>query len=182
MTISTVTNRVQILKEKFTQSLGLPFQELLPQSLIEQALSELSITYKTRLFDPVVTLWAFLSQVLDVDKSCHNVVSRVIAWLSSQNVELPSTDTSAYCQARKRLPEKLLSKLFTESGKNLEALVRPSDLWCGRHVKIIDGSTVSMPDTELNQASYPQSSKQKLFVVVFQLQKLGYCLALQLVP
>jgi hypothetical protein len=161
MNISTVPKRVQILKEKFTQSLGLPFQELLPQSLIEQTLSELSIKYKQRLFDPVVTLWAFLSQVLDADKSCHNVVSRVITWLSSQNVELPSSDTSAYCQARKRLPEKLVSKLFNESGKNLEALAKTSDLWCGRHVQIIDGSTVSMPDTELNQASYPQSSKQK---------------------
>jgi Transposase DDE domain/Insertion element 4 transposase N-terminal len=161
MTISTVTNRVQILKEKFTQSVGLPFQELLPQSLIEQALSELSIKYKTRLFDPVVTLWAFLSQVLDVDKSCHNVVSRIIAWLSSQKAEIPSSDTSAYCQARKRLPEKLVDKLFRESGKNLETLVNPKDLWCGRHVQIIDGSTVSMPDTESNQSSYPQSSKQK---------------------
>jgi Insertion element 4 transposase N-terminal len=178
MTISTVTNRVQILKEKFTQSLGLPFQELLPQSLIEQALSELSIKYKTRLFDPVVTLWAFLSQVLDVDKSCHNVVSRIIAWLSSQNVEIPSSDTSAYCQARKRLPEKLVDKLFRESGEKLEALVKTEDLWCGRHVKIIDGSTVSMPDTESNQLSYPQSSKQKLFVAVFQSQKLECYLAL----
>ena len=34
-------------------------------------------------------------------------------------------------------------------------------LWCGRHVKVIDGSTVSMPDTVKNQAAYPQPKTQK---------------------
>ncbi|OUL28000.1 hypothetical protein BV378_08545 [Nostoc sp. RF31YmG] len=140
-------NRTEILKLKFTQSIGLPFQKLLPESQIEQAIKELSIKYRHRLFDPFVTLWAFLSQVLDVDKSCHNTVSRVIAWLATENVEIPSTDTSAYCQARKRLPEQLLQKLFEESGESLEIMVTPEHLWCGRHVQVIDCSTVSMPDT-----------------------------------
>lgn len=35
-------------------------------------------------------------------------------------------------------------------------------LWCGRNVKVIDGSTVSMPDTVENQKEYPQPSSQKL--------------------
>jgi hypothetical protein len=90
-----VTLRVQILKNKFNQSLGLPFKELLPESVIGQALWELKIKYKQRLFDPYVTLWAFLSQVLDTDKTCHNAVSRVIAYLANESVEVPSTDTSA---------------------------------------------------------------------------------------
>ncbi|BAY41717.1 putative transposase, IS4 family (plasmid) [Nostoc sp. NIES-2111] len=34
-------------------------------------------------------------------------------------------------------------------------------LWCGRNVKVIDGSTVSMPDTVENQKEYPQPSSQK---------------------
>ncbi|QFS50601.1 hypothetical protein GXM_08095 [Nostoc sphaeroides CCNUC1] len=74
-----MTLRVQILKDKFSQSLGLPFKELLPESAIQQAISELKIKYKKRLFDPLITLWAFLSQVLDTDKSCHNAVSKIIA-------------------------------------------------------------------------------------------------------
>ena len=112
MSSSRVPNRAQILKDKFRLSVGLPFRELLPQAYLEQQLQELSIKYRNRLFNPVVTLWAFLSQVLDVDKSCHHALSRVIAWLSTENVEIPSTDTSAYCQARKRLPEKLLENLY----------------------------------------------------------------------
>jgi hypothetical protein len=50
--------------------LGLPFKDLLPTSAIEQALAELKIKYKQRLFDPIVTLWA-----------CHNAVSKIIAHL-----------------------------------------------------------------------------------------------------
>jgi len=79
-----VTLRVQILKDKFSQGLGLPFKELLPESVIRLAISELEIKYKKRLFDPFITLWAFLSQVLDMDKSCHNAVSKIIAHLAQE--------------------------------------------------------------------------------------------------
>jgi hypothetical protein len=152
---------VTILKEKFTQSLELPFKELLPSEVIEQAIVELKIKYKERLFTPFVTLWTFLSQVLDTDKSCHNAVSKTIAYLTGEGVEIPSTDTSAYCQARARLPEKLLQQLFGQTAQNLEEKVTAEHLWCGRHVKVIDGSTVSMPDTIQNQSAYPQPKTQK---------------------
>nr|WP_230966703.1 IS4 family transposase [Nostoc commune] len=141
--------------------MGLPFKELLPESVIRLAISELKIKYKKRLFDPLITLWAFLSQVLDTDKTCHNAVSKIIAHLAESEVEVPSTDTSAYCQARARLPEKLLEKLFNYSAHNLEERVTQEHLWCGRNVKVIDGSTVSMPDTVENQKEYPQPSTQK---------------------
>jgi Insertion element 4 transposase N-terminal len=156
-----VTLRIQIIKDKFSQSLGLPFKELLPESAMKQAIAELKIKYKKRLFDPFVTLWAFLSQVIDTDKSCHNAVSKIIAHLAGEEVEIPSTDTSAYCQARSRFPEKLLEKLFNSSAQSLEEKVTEEHLWCGRHVKVIDGSTVSMPDTQENQKEYPQPSTQK---------------------
>jgi hypothetical protein len=160
MTTSNIPNRVQILKEKFTASVGLPFRDLLPEATIQAALNALEIKYRCRLFDPFVTLWAFLSQVLDTDKSCHNAVSRVIAWLSSENVELPSQDTGAYCQARQRLPEKLLQQLFTKVAQGLQDKVTQEYLWCDRHVKVIDGSTLSMPDTPASQQAYPQPSTQ----------------------
>ncbi len=156
-----MTLRVQILKDKFSQGLGLPFKELIPESAIKQAISELNIKYKKRLFDPFITLWAFLSQVLDTDKTCHNAVSKIIAHLAESEVEIPSTDTSAYCQARARLPEKLLEKLFNFSAQSLEEKITEEYLWCGRNVKVIDGSTVSMPDTVENQKEYPQASTQK---------------------
>lgn len=99
MSISTLPNRVQILKQKFTRSIGLPFQDLLSESTIQEVLKAEKIKYRQRLFSPFVTLWAFLSQVLDTDKSCHNAVSRVIAWLACVDAEIPSEDTSAYRHA-----------------------------------------------------------------------------------
>ena len=160
MNITRALNRVQILKQKFTQSFGLPFQELLPETTIMEAIAAEKIKYRQRLFDPFVTLWTFLSQVLDADKSCQHAVSRVIAWLAAENVPQASPDTSAYCQARKRLSEKLLQQLFGKVGQNLEQKVTTQHLWCGRHVKVIDGTTVSMPDTCLNQLAFPQPTNQ----------------------
>ena len=129
--------------------------------MIEETLAEEGIKYRNRLFSPLVTLWAFLSQVIDADKTCHNAVSRVIAWLAGQGEEIPSEDNSAYCQARIRLPENFLKKLFSKSGQNLEKEVQEEPLWCGRSVKVFDGSTVSMPDTPDNQKAYPQPKTQK---------------------
>jgi hypothetical protein len=89
-------NRAEILKQKFTQSLGLPFRKLLPSSEIEQVLVEEKVQYRNCVFTPAVTLWAFLSQVLEPDKSLRNAVSRVITWLTAAGATLPSTDTGAY--------------------------------------------------------------------------------------
>lgn len=60
-TISTMPNRVQILKQKFSQSVGLPFRDILPESTIQSALTAEKVKYRRRLFDPIVTIWAFLS-------------------------------------------------------------------------------------------------------------------------
>lgn len=155
------TRRVQSIIEQFNSSYGLPFQQLLPQETIEQFLAVEKIKYRQRLFTPIVTLWTFLSQVLAPDKTCHNAVSRVIAWLASEGKETPSSDPSAYCQARQRLPEKFLKKLIFEVAQKLERETQYQQWWCGRRVKVIDGSSVSMPDTKANQKAYPQPNSQK---------------------
>ncbi len=89
-------------------------------------------------------------------------MSRIIAYLVGENAERPSEDTGAYCKARKKLPELLFKKLLDKSSQNLENQVDKNCLWHGRHVKSIDGSTVSMPDTVENQKAYPQHPSQKI--------------------
>ncbi len=101
---------VEILKQKFANSLGLPFQELLPESKIVEALATEKVKYRNRLFNPIITLWAFLSQVLDTDKSLQKAVSLIIAWLAAAGEAIPTADTGGYSKARKRLPEKLSIK------------------------------------------------------------------------
>lgn len=158
--MSIIGHPFKNIKQKLAHSLGLPFQEVLPETMIQEAVRAEGIQYRKRLFWPVVTVWMFLSQVLDKDKSCENAVSRLIAWLSSQKAPLPSSDPSAYCQARQRLPEGLFKRLFVGVAHRLQALVSQEGLWKGRRVFLIDGSTVSMPDTPDNQAAYPQHKSQ----------------------
>ena len=50
------------------------------------------------------------------------------AWLAAENAEIPSV---AYCQARKRLPEKLLQRLFSRVAQDLEKKTAAEHLWCG---------------------------------------------------
>lgn len=54
-----------------------------------------------------------------------------------------------------------MEKLFSSVAKKIQDKVTPSQLWCGRTIKVIDGSTVSMPDSIENQKSYPQPGSQK---------------------
>lgn len=156
-----MSNRASILKQKFLQSTGLPFREVLPESVIEKELKAEGVKYYNSIYNPVVTLWAFLSQVLDPDHSLRHAVSRVIAWLSEAGEKVPSSDTGAYSKARSRLPEGLLQRLLNKTAQSLEKQARDEDLWCGRSVYICDGSSVLMSDTPENQAAYPQHSNQK---------------------
>jgi hypothetical protein len=139
---------------------GLPFGEILPEDSIREALEAEKVKYRSRLFNPIVTLWAFLSQVLDTDKSLQNAVSRVIAWLAAAGEAIPAADTGGYSKARKRLPEKFLLRLLGKTAQGLEKQIETEDLWCGRYVKLCDGSSVLMSDTPLNQAEYPQHANQ----------------------
>ncbi|MDJ0573848.1 MAG: hypothetical protein QNJ65_01610 [Xenococcaceae cyanobacterium MO_234.B1] len=63
---------------------SLVFVGLTPESFLSDAIDEEKIKYRHRIFSPIVTIWAFLSQVLDTDKTCHNAVSRIIAWLAGE--------------------------------------------------------------------------------------------------
>ena len=62
-------NPVQVLINKLTNSIGLPFKEILPSAIIEEVIVELRIKYRNRLYNPIVIVWSFLSQVLDSDRA-----------------------------------------------------------------------------------------------------------------
>jgi hypothetical protein len=154
-------NRAEILKQQLIQSVGLPFSEILPTSTIETVLAEEQVQYRRAVFTPIVTIWAFLSQVLSQDKSLRKTVSRVASWLTQAGERVPSLDTGAYCKARQRLPERVLERLFHRTTSPIEAAVDPEHLWCGRPVKVWDGTGITMSDTAVNQAEYPQHANQR---------------------
>src|SRR5947209_7587161 len=93
---------------RLRQAPGLPFADALPADLVARALADEQVAFRHRLFAPLVTLWVFLSQVLDPDHSCRAAVARFLAWRSARGLAPGSADTGAYCRARARLPEGVL--------------------------------------------------------------------------
>lgn len=125
------------------------------------ALERAKVEYRERIYSPLVTLWAYLSQVTSKNSCCQDAVSRVLADRVAAGKVACSTDSSSYCEARGRLPEQVISDLARETGQELHRQAPTAWLWNERSVRIVDGSTLSMADTESNQEEYPQSSGQK---------------------
>jgi hypothetical protein len=152
--------QARFLRRQFLQDGDLPFTNVLTEGALEQALAALT-GWLDRIFSPLVTLWVFLGQVLSADHSCRAAVARLMAHRVSRGQSPCSAETGAYCQARKRLPEKFFADVARQAGRTLEAGVDPKWLWKGRRVHVYDGSSVSMPDTPENQRDYPQPGTQR---------------------
>ena len=116
---------------------------------------------RTRVYPLVVTFWAMLTQALREDASCAAAVAEVAAWRAGLGEPVASAGTSAYCQARARLPEDLLRDAGTAVSASLER-ERPGEaLWRGHRVLAVDGTEVQMPDTAENRAAFPQPAGQE---------------------
>lgn len=109
-----------------------------------------------------MTLWALISQVLDPDKSLSNAVKRISAWITAAREEAPSPDAGAYSKARYRFNEQVLRRLVPDTADALELKVSSAQQWCTRRVKVFDGTTLLMSDTEANQkASLNDDDEQR---------------------
>ena len=116
----TLRGQIESLRRTFGQSEGLVFREVLSTERINCALEEELGDYRHRVYPPVVTLSAMVSQVLSEDHSCREAVARVLADRVARGERACSSDTGAYCKARARLPETLLKRLMNETGCALE--------------------------------------------------------------
>src|SRR5436190_20396368 len=132
--------QVRFLQHQFLQDGNLPFSDILSTDLIEQALTVLAVSWIDCVYTPLVTLCVFLGQVLSADHSCRAAVARLIAHRISRGQIPCSAETGAYCQARKRLPEKFFSDVERQVGRGLEDGVDPQWLWKSRRVYVYDGS------------------------------------------
>src|SRR6516164_1022033 len=152
---------LQGLRARFARNDGLPFADVLTEASILDVLHEHGVTYRDRVFNPVTTIWGFLSQVLSEDHSCRDAVSRIIAHRAASGATACSPNTASYCNARSRLLTGVLSSLARRTAQQLQASAAEQWKWHGRSVFIVDGSHVSMPDTPENQATYPQPPTQR---------------------
>ena len=158
--------RFRLVLLSVMQATGLPFSDVLTEEEIEDAFDEQETQFAQEdddVFTPPVTLWGFLSQVLHKaeQRSCLAAVSRVSVLLVALGREPCAQNNGAYCKARAKLPEIVIERLATRIGNGCEQQVPEDWLWKRRHVKMADGTTVSMPDTPENQEVYPQQAAQQ---------------------
>jgi hypothetical protein len=153
--------QVQSYRRRLAKSSQFPISNLLSAAEVEEAVAAEGCSFRERIFTPAVTVWIFLGQVLDPDHSCRQALLRFVAWLSAHALRRCSSESGAYCRARKRLPEAVLRRLARTKGRKLVEESPRHWHWFGLNVNVGDGSTASMPDTGANQKAYPQSRSQK---------------------
>ncbi|WP_246109582.1 hypothetical protein [Roseimaritima multifibrata] len=134
---------------------------LLPQAEVSRICRELGYSFRDRLFNPMVVVWMFVSQVLSADHSCQQAVTRFNAWRVARGLARVSSETTSYRKARGKLPEQLFERLLAWTSKRCDEATNGAWLFKGRLVEMVDGWTVTMADTKENQQQYPQMKSQK---------------------
>lgn len=112
-------------------------------------------------FNPAVTTWAWLSQVLSPSKSCVAAAARVLVLSASLSRPLPSANAGAFCKARAKLPQPFARDAAVALGRAIEARAPDDWKWHGRTVKFVDGALLQLLDTPENLEQYPQQRSQK---------------------
>ena len=159
-TSAAASSKFATVRDQLDQSEGLPFLEHLSPELVEESCRESNHSWRERIYSPLITLSIFLSQILSDDHSCDDAIDRFQKFRYDRDLPPVSTETTSYCQARRRLPESVIWNLLRRTGQSIQETAKSSWLFHGRTVKIVDGSTVIMPDTPENQKAYPQAKTQ----------------------
>lgn len=134
---------------------------LLTSDLLFDELESRLPQHRERCFPPTETLAMFVSQSLNSDRSCQQIVNQAAVQRLLTGLPVCSTHTGGYCRARQRLPLDLVSGLASHVGQQIDQQVPDRWRWQGRRVRLVDGTTVTMPDTSANQAAYPKHGGQK---------------------
>src|SRR5207245_887910 len=154
--LAPLGQRVQHLREQSLLCLDLLLSSFLPPGLLSQA--DEGPNSRDRIYSVRRTFFGFLYQVLNPDCPCRQVVRQIQALFALHNAGSVDEGTSAYCQARDRLPLDILLRLRCATAAHAQKVCQ---LWRGLCVKVIDGTSTSAPDTRKNQPAYPQPGAQK---------------------
>jgi hypothetical protein len=154
--LASLGRRVQQIRQQSLSHLELLLRPLLPPGLLAQA--DEGTNSRERIFSVRRTFFGFLYQVLQPNCPCREIVRQIQALLLLQDQGQIDSGTSAYCQARRRLPLAILQRLRVAIAATGE---RSAALWHDLRPRVIDATTLSLPDTVQNQRTYPQSGAQK---------------------
>ena len=150
---------VQSLRRLDFPPLAEKLRELLPPQLL--ASEDEGPNSRERIYSLRLTFECFVWQMLKPETPCREVVRAVQALFTSVGKGAVDEKTSAYIQARQRLPKERLEKALESTAATADRRVQDQGQLNGRPVKVVDCSTTQLPDTAENQERYPQSSSQK---------------------
>lgn len=153
----------QKVVDVFLSGEGLPFARVLTAKRIERVFAKHGALFGANgVYTTAIMVWSFLSQVLRDGKeaSCQAAVARVVSYCKQLGIRPPTDDTGGFCRARAKLAEGALRELSCDVAEEIEQGAEKAWLWKGKHAKLIDGFTFTMPDTPENQAEYPQQRAQ----------------------
>ena len=121
----------------------------LSRETIESVCRQTGYRWRERTLGPVVTLHAFLLQIIHGNTACAHVSRLLDAAFTA----------GAYCQARCRLPLIVFERLLERTTQAAQA-GGGDGRWRGHRTFLTDGSSFSMPDTPALQRHFGQSGKQ----------------------
>ena len=150
----------QRIRRRADQSDAYTFFNLLTRPALLDQVESLLPEHRERLFPPTEALSMFLSQALSADRSCQRAVNEASVKRLIGGLSVRGTHTGGYCRARARLPLSMLSGLTRHTGQAMTAQAPSAWHWRGHPVRLVDGTTVAMPDTPESQATYPQPRSQ----------------------
>jgi hypothetical protein len=119
-------------------------RSIIAPDLIVRLCESAGHVWRDRMLGPVETIYLFVAQVLHGNTSCAHV---------RQFGNFAFT-ASAYCEARKRLPVRVLRSLLRETGARVTEEGGRVGFWRGHRVVSVDGSTFSMSDTKALRALF----------------------------
>ena len=160
-TLSSVRTQQRFIQSQRIESDCQSTFNLLTSNILFDEVEKRLPEHRERLFPPTETLAMFVTQALSADRSCQHVVNQAAVQRLVTGLPGCSTHTGGYCRARQRLPIEMISGLSRHLGQQINQQIPKDWRWHGRRVRLVDGTTVTMPDTSENQSAYPQQRGQK---------------------
>jgi hypothetical protein len=154
--LSALGRHVQHLRQQSLLHLDELFGPWLPPGLLSQ--TDEGSNSRERIYNVRRTFFGFLHQVLNPHCPCREVVRQIHALFALQQDRSVDEGTGGWYQARARLPWDILPRLRCAAAAHAE---KAAQLWHGLRVKVIDGTSTSLPDTVKNQRAYPQPGAQQ---------------------
>lgn len=156
-----IRTQQQVIRSTRTASDCLSTFNLLTSDILFDEVEKRLPEHRERLFPPTETLAMFIAQAMSADRACQQAVNQAAIHRLINGLPRCSTHTGGYCRARQRLPAEMITGLTRYLGEHIDQQVPEAWRWQGRRVRLVDGTTITMPDTQDNQAAFPQQRGQR---------------------